>query len=147
MKQLILHNKNKQYNNLQIWSFFIITSNCKMETCNFKRLRSKNGNTADAASACGLQNNVGLAQWGTVNIFWYIRPHIQKLQIFLELSHPKDASYLCTIMKSKTKKLFFLFSFVYSFGIPAATLLRTLISIYLQLRKLEAYDWSCNFNI
>lgn len=70
MKQLILHNKNKQYNNLQIWSFFIITSNCKMETCNFKRLISKNGNTADAASACGLQNNVEFAECGAVNIFW-----------------------------------------------------------------------------
>ena len=70
MKQLILHNKNKQYNNLQIWSFFIITSKCKMETCNFKRLISKNGNTADAASACGLQNNVEFAECGAVNIFW-----------------------------------------------------------------------------
>lgn len=94
MKQLILHNENKQYNNLQIWSYIIITSNCKMETCNFKRLISKNGNTADAESACGLQNNVGLAQCGTVNIFRYIRPRmIQKLQIFLELSHPEDPSH------------------------------------------------------
>lgn len=68
MKQLILYNKNKQYNKLQIWSFFIITSNYKMETYNFKRLISKNGNTADAASACGLQNNVGLAVWNTQHL-------------------------------------------------------------------------------
>lgn len=34
-----------------MWSFFIIASNCKTETYNFKRLISKNGNTADVASA------------------------------------------------------------------------------------------------
>lgn len=49
--------------------------------------------------------------WGLHSVeqstsFRYIRPHIQKLQIFLELSHPNDASHLSTVMKSKTKKLF-----------------------------------------
>lgn len=106
MKQLILHNKNKQYNNLQIWSFFIITSNCKMETCNFKRLISKNGNTADAASACGLRNDAGLAQCGAVNVFQIHRATHDSDAINLPRAEPSQRSKPFVQSNKKTKRQF-----------------------------------------
>lgn len=100
MKQLILHNKNKQYNNLQIWSFFIITSTCKMETCNFKRLISKNGNTADTTSACGLQNNVGVSRSAEQSAtFRHTRP--DTFRNYKSASRPNDLSLLGAVMKKQ----------------------------------------------